>query len=448
MTILGLGAIVIAVIIHVVLRCNHDSDLAFLPKYDSGEWIVCPTPINPRPRPFASLDGVFQTTFTLDHVPTRARLSARAFRSGSVQINSRDSGLTFSGENWKQECAADVAPLLHVGQNTITATIRNTSRPALWLQLELPDRHIVSDGSWEASLLGASFRRVYLAREGPPQYAQADLVQIPSPWRALVQQWRSVLTLASLTLIAAVVCGLVTSRWRRANPASQHRVTSRLFVIAFVTAAVSWICLIGHNNAWLDDQIGFDAPNHLEYVEFIRARHALPLPHQGTMFYQAPLYYMLAAVALDMFDLTIRDANSISIIRGLNVVIGIANLGFVLAALRLLFADRPSRALVGFVVAAALPALLLLHHFPTNELLGAMTCSGMTWLALLVLNRPDSNRTPSFALFALLPLLVFFYLRPPLRIQGTLLVSGVKAFGQARSWKTMLRHVLFIFRML
>ncbi|HEY8733699.1 MAG TPA: VWA domain-containing protein, partial [Puia sp.] len=53
-----------------------------------------------------------------------------------------------------------------------------------------------------------------------------------------------------------------------------------------------------------------------------------------------------------------------------------------------------------------------------------------------------------FALFAGLPLLIYFYLRPPVRLQGTLLVSGVKAFGSGRSWKTLLRHSLFIFRML
>ena len=53
-----------------------------------------------------------------------------------------------------------------------------------------------------------------------------------------------------------------------------------------------------------------------------------------------------------------------------------------------------------------------------------------------------------FALFALIPLLIYFYLRPPYRRQGTVLVSGVKAFGSGRSWKTMLRHLLFIFRLL
>ena len=53
-----------------------------------------------------------------------------------------------------------------------------------------------------------------------------------------------------------------------------------------------------------------------------------------------------------------------------------------------------------------------------------------------------------FALFAGLPLLIFFYLRPVMRTQGTMLVSGIKAFGSGRSWKTMLRHILFILRIL
>ena len=53
-----------------------------------------------------------------------------------------------------------------------------------------------------------------------------------------------------------------------------------------------------------------------------------------------------------------------------------------------------------------------------------------------------------FVLFAGLPLLVLFYLRPLYRTQGSMLVSGVKAFGSAKSWKTMLRHLLFIFRLL
>jgi Ca-activated chloride channel homolog len=53
-----------------------------------------------------------------------------------------------------------------------------------------------------------------------------------------------------------------------------------------------------------------------------------------------------------------------------------------------------------------------------------------------------------FALFALIPLLIFFYLRPPIRVQGSMLVSGVRAFGNGRTWRTLLRHILFLFRVL
>jgi Ca-activated chloride channel homolog len=53
-----------------------------------------------------------------------------------------------------------------------------------------------------------------------------------------------------------------------------------------------------------------------------------------------------------------------------------------------------------------------------------------------------------FALFVVIPVLVYFYLRPPIRTQGSLLVSGIKAFGSGQTWRTMLRHILFILRML
>ncbi len=53
-----------------------------------------------------------------------------------------------------------------------------------------------------------------------------------------------------------------------------------------------------------------------------------------------------------------------------------------------------------------------------------------------------------FALFALIPLLIYWYVKPPLRLQGTMIVSSIKSFGSGRSWKTTLRHALFVLRIL
>lgn len=53
-----------------------------------------------------------------------------------------------------------------------------------------------------------------------------------------------------------------------------------------------------------------------------------------------------------------------------------------------------------------------------------------------------------FALFALMPVFVYWYIKPPLRLQGTFIVSGIRSLGSGKSWKTMLRHALFVLRLL
>ncbi|HVY74428.1 MAG TPA: VWA domain-containing protein [Puia sp.] len=53
-----------------------------------------------------------------------------------------------------------------------------------------------------------------------------------------------------------------------------------------------------------------------------------------------------------------------------------------------------------------------------------------------------------FALFALMPVFIYWYIKPPLRLQGTFIVSGIRNLGGGKSWKTMLRHALFVLRLL
>lgn len=52
------------------------------------------------------------------------------------------------------------------------------------------------------------------------------------------------------------------------------------------------------HNAWLfNPEFGFDGRGHIEYLEYLKDNHQLPLPHQGWQFYQTPLYYLLASPA-------------------------------------------------------------------------------------------------------------------------------------------------------
>lgn len=54
----------------------------------------------------------------------------------------------------------------------------------------------------------------------------------------------------------------------------------------------------------------------------------------------------------------------------------------------------------------------------------------------------------AFALFALLPLMIWWYLTKSNRQQGTVMVSTTQVFRQQSSWKNVFRHALFVLRLL
>jgi Ca-activated chloride channel homolog len=54
----------------------------------------------------------------------------------------------------------------------------------------------------------------------------------------------------------------------------------------------------------------------------------------------------------------------------------------------------------------------------------------------------------AFFLMGLLPLLTFWYIRQHRRQQASLFISSTQKFGRVNSWKTTMRHSLFVFRLL
>jgi hypothetical protein len=98
---------------------------------------------------------------------------------------------------------------------------------------------------------------------------------------------------------------------------------------------------------------GFDAKEHLKYINHIQEHRALPLPNEGWEMYQPPLYYLIAAASLSACKLSINDPGSVFVLRLLGTFLGIAHLVLVFLSLRLLFPARI--AFVGLVLAAFLP---------------------------------------------------------------------------------------------
>src|SRR5213082_319305 len=154
-----------------------------------------------------------------------------------------------------------------------------------------------------------------------------------------------------------------------------------------------WLLLFWNNSRLLPFHAGFDAKEHLKYINYIQEHRALPLANEGWEMYQPPLYYLIAAASLSACKLSINDPASILLLRLIGAFLGIAQFIFVFLSLRLLFSART--AFVGLLLAAFLPMHVYLAQYVTNEMLAA-TLATATLYACLRLLKSD---TPSASQF-------------------------------------------------
>jgi tetratricopeptide (TPR) repeat protein len=143
----------------------------------------------------------------------------------------------------------------------------------------------------------------------------------------------------------------------------------------------AWGVLCVHNLGALPEHVGFNVPQHLAYVDYVRTRLALPLADEGWEMHQPPLYYVAAAAVTALAG---RLA-SVGALRLLAFAAAAVHLVFVDACLRRLFPRRAKLQIVGLVFVAFLPLHLVFSQYVANDLFAAAFSSAGAYLLLRVL---------------------------------------------------------------
>ena len=378
----------------LVWLCVRDPKVAFLPGDGRAEWILFPSATDPGLHRIADLDAVFRREFILDGQPRTARLSVRAAKHVQLKINGNPVDISPS-HNWKEPSQADVLASLHAGTNTIEARVSNDNGPpALWLALVTDQLALRSDRTWETSIAGSAWRRAALATtpripgRGNPMAGGEETLA------ALAVVWPIWMVFGGLSMVSWWV-----GRWWLGHARTPNAVTglSQWEATALLTViAALWMALFCHNTRLLPLNVGFDARPHVDYIEYLQKHKALPLPNEGWEMFQPPLYYVISAAALSLFDLSVTDAAAGTVLRLLTMLFGITQFVLVFLSLRLLFPKQLGRQLVGLVLAAFLPMNLYLSHYVTNETFAALLVSVSIYLCLRIL-KAGTNSWASFS---------------------------------------------------
>jgi tetratricopeptide (TPR) repeat protein len=363
--------------------CLLRPDIYFLPRRAPAEWIIYPAAPQGAIHPRLEMSTVFRRSFTLERAPAKAVLSVTGLRQYTLSLNGKPAALPLRrGRNWKQPDQFEVAQQLRAGENQIAVTISNTNGPpVLWLSLDTDGRQLNSDEAWQTSYAGAVWRPARLASKpkvviaGSPGYGGEE------PWTSLQARW---LALLLFTGLSAALYWFIA--WRKQTSALAPR-PSTLDLLPLLGLAGLWVALFANNLGVLPSLVGYDVDGHMAYIRYIQEHHCLPRADEGWEMFQSPLYYLLGAGLLNMLSLSVTQAGGVMALRVMGLGIGVAHFVVVWASLGLLFPGERSRPRWGLVLAAALPPLLYLSQYVSNEGLAAALVSASVCLTLRALKQ-------------------------------------------------------------
>lgn len=366
--------------------CERSPSNAFLPASPGAEWIMDPSPPENTTKPARPIRAVFKNSFTLATLPANATLTIRAFKNASVVLDGHDlARLESAPQNWKLPAQCDITPMLLVGTNEITVTVTNNlGPPALWLRLQAGDSQLQSDESWRVSLAGADWQPARLASEPVAIPDWSPLSDEEHTFGAMRNSWRELALLASLCLGVILALG----RWQFYQRTAWPNLPLYLLLAAVIFARTS---LFIHDVPDLRSRLGFDAPEHMDYIRLIQQNGTLPSPEEGWETHQPPLYYLCSAAWLKIFGLSVNAPNALTPLRAFNGILGLIHCWLVFLCLRRLFPESPGAQAAALIVAAFLPEHLYLSFYVTNDPLAGVLVTTAFYFLLRVLPSDSEN---------------------------------------------------------
>ncbi len=377
--IIAFTVMAVAAAIWIYSACAVNNKVNFLTP-GPGAWIIYPSPPQIVPFEAKRMTAVFRREFQVAAKPSAATAAWRCLKEGELFVNGIAVAKSSASE-WKRASRAEIAGLLRAGTNVIEVRVDcSDGPPALSLAARGDDFALESDGSWNCSLAGAVWQPALLAAHSPspaPGNWLYGAETAGGSWRKI---WPTIAIFGVAALALLIAC-------RKFSLAAQ----SRFNPVMLGVIAVAWLALFLHNLPLIPGGSGFDSPEHMEFIGYIQEHHSLPNPKDGWEFFQAPLYYILGAGWLSLFGASAANTAGEHLMGLLNMALVACELMAVYASLKSLFPNQKPRVLIGWLMAAFVPAQLYLTYFPTNEILAGVLTTVSFWLCLQIIRSGSAS---------------------------------------------------------
>lgn len=433
-----------------VPRYLSDPRHPFLMGEGGAKWIRFNEEVNLVARPLKDAVSGFRVRFQMAGAGGGAVLTMRAMKAANVFL---DGALIYSTgpefNKWKQARQIDLTGRLAAGDHELKVLVVNRDGPPCLLAY-CPQLNLATGPRWESSADGQNWSPAVTV----DSYRPAGLSRkFPRADTALLR---------SLPLLGVVFAGVFawslafSGEWR-VSP-WVRRLTPRASRYRWLLMGA--VAVMAANNIFkLPFYHGFDFKGHVEYVEYVVQRWAIPLPTQGWTMFQAPLYYVLTAPLYAASALMFEPERALQALRVLPLACGVLQIELSYRAGRYLWPNRDGLQMAATTVGGLLPASVYMSQYVGNEPLAGLLAGLVVVLALRFYyapygapyGAPERGRT-KWALvmmgvalgLALLSKLTALFLIPPL---AALMAYGFMTAPGERKVRRAASALLLVFGM-
>jgi hypothetical protein len=387
---------------------------------DDVQWITAPSRLDSNAIR-VDLENVpiytFEKSFELAARPASAPLAVRALRSFELYVNRERVSPREPSASWKRRLRLDVAEHLVAGSNRIRVEVQNPHGPALLeLELDASQTKVRSNASW--TVAGPALAPDQHAVRADDTRLHPQSFAMP-PTAELLVKWAPVLV---FLFAASAGLTLVGSRVLRGQ------LRTRAPELTLALATLFWIAVYVFKMSRLPVMMGFDIGGHLFYIDFLLGNHALPLATDGWSTYHPPVFYLLTALLVGVFDVVGESGAGRFLYRFFCFAAGLGNVWLCYFLARRLFERDPLKTSLAVAVTALLPMNVYMAAYVSNEPLHS------AWVSLALLLACDLMLRRGHPPARVALLAVALGLAVLTKFTGLLMVPTLAFFVGAKAW--------------
>jgi len=358
-------------LVFAVVKIVRDPEVPFLLSEGGAEWIQIKRPFNLRS--WRGDEGIrYRLRIVTEKALPEAVLTVRALRTAQVYLDER-LVLPFNYiEDWKYPRSVDVKDYLTPGPHELRIIVLNENGPAALLAYSKSlDIHTGKD--WEASIDGTTWGPVKQVDErGPLELTQ----NFPSTFAAFY----SLLPFYAPLFLVCFFVILSSGTFLRQYP-GPGKIVNNPLVFRWVLLG-AWLLLAVNNIAKIPLVIGFDAPDHYDYISYVAEKGAVPLATEGWQMFQSPLYYLISALLQFCLKVFFSAEKVQILLRTIPLICGMLQAELAYRAVKHVFPERNDLQVMGTLIGGLIPMNLYLSQVVGNEPLAGVLSAAAIVLTL------------------------------------------------------------------